>query len=285
MKVNILHNCHHLHPYSGNIFYQFEYYIYLLKKGVDVGLVFTPSCDVPRILEIMRDRYNLDDIDYMSGISTDGVITAPNVITTTKVVYDLNGNIDAENLYVVDTWASYYYMDDINRMLSGKNVKRYNESKICGDTNYIRPIYFDILKKPSVCDDAIYLHIAGKARHIFVGDFIRHISDIIRDRNVVVSYTKEQEHQLYFLNQPNITRYIDHVPNLFEKYNTYMYVLLRGFDFSPRMMVESHYLGKDIIYIDGTQHRSAYGRYQDCMNDDIEKYRMTDNDILIGNFI
>jgi hypothetical protein len=82
------------------------------------------------------------------------------------------------------------------------------------------------LKKPIKSNDAIYLHIAGNARHISIGDFIRYISPIVKDRKVVVSYTKEQEKYLYFLKSLDVEAHIDHVPNLFERFDTYMYVLL-----------------------------------------------------------
>lgn len=285
MQVDILHNCQYLHPYSGNIFYQFEYYIYLLKKGVDVRLIFTPSCDVDRIMEIMCDRYNLDDIDYISGVYSDGIVRSPNVITTTKTLYDLNGDIQSDSLYVVDTWASFYHKKEIDVMISNMNAKRYNECPWCGDVNYTRPIYFDLLKRPIKSNDAIYLHIAGNARHISIGDFIRYISPIVKGRRVVVSYTKEQERYLYFLKSLDVEAHIDHTPNLFERFDTYMYVLLRGFDFSPRMILESCYFDKKIIYLDNTLQKSAMTRYQDCINGNIGKYGMSDNDPLIRNFI
>ena len=63
MKVDIVHYCSDYHPLNGNIFFHFEYFMYLCERGVDVRLVFTPEYKLDEILKVMEDRYDRD-IDY-----------------------------------------------------------------------------------------------------------------------------------------------------------------------------------------------------------------------------
>lgn len=281
MKVDILHNCHPLHPFSGNIFYQFEYYIYLLQRGVDVRMVFTPGYDVNHIIEVMEDRYDLDGIDYRGNITSDGVTTAPNVITTTKVIYDLAGGVKAERLFVVGSWVSYGFGNEVAGYLKGRNVTLYNECPECGEVNYTRPIYFDLLKKPVVSDDAVYLHISSNSRGVTAGEYINYIKPHIGDRKTITSCTEEQYKKMFFIQN----KHISHIKGLFSKFDTYLYILLKTKDYSPRMIMESKYLGKDIIYINTVRNTTSVNRYNDCMSNNLEKYHMRDSDPLLRNFI
>lgn len=286
MKVDILHHISKFHPLNGNIFYHFEYFIFLLERGIDVRLVFTPGYDITEILSVMEDRYNLDGIDYKSRIYTDGITDAPNLITNTKVLLDLNGEIKAEKIHLVNTWASYFFRDSIDeyKKRNSKNIIEYNECPEVDIVNYIRPIYFKLLKKPKKVEEAIYLHLSG-VRHISLREFIKYAFPIIGKQKVIVSYPESQEKEFDFLCLSNIESYIGHVPNLFEKFDTYFYILLRGRDYSPRMLIESAYMGKRIIYINKMDNESSKRRYRDCLNYNFDKYNMTENDKLLRNFL
>jgi hypothetical protein len=286
MKVDILHHVSKFHPLNGNIFYHFEYFIFLLQRGVDVRLVFTPDYDISEILPVMEDRYNLDNIDYKSRIYTDGIVKAPNLITNTKVLLDLCGNIRSENIHLVNTWASIFYKDEIKlyKKRNIRNIIEYNECPEIGRVNYIRPIYFDLLRKPKQVEKATFLHLSG-VRHIDTREYIKYVFPIVGKEKVIISYPKSQEEEFYFLGLSNIESYVGHVPNLFEKFDAYFYILLRGRDYSPRMLVESAYMGKKIIYINKMDNESSKSRYKDCLDGNFKKYEMNENDILLRNFL
>jgi len=282
MEVDILHHCSSFHPFNGNIFYHFEYFIFLLKRGVDVRLVYTPGYDIEYIISVMEDRYDLKGLSYRNRIFNDGITRTSNVITNTKVLYDVKGEIKADKIHLVNTWASYYYKDDIGKYKQDKNIIEYNECPLIGDVNYLRPIYFDLLKKPNISEDRVYLHLSG-VRKINFREYVKYVLPIIKGRKVLVSYPESQKDEFFYLKTSNVESYISHVPNLFEKFNTYFYILLHGKDYSPRMLIESTYLGKEIIYINRTQNLS--NRYKDCLCKEIEKYRMSENDKLLGCFL
>ena len=285
MKVDILHHCSAFHPLNGNIFNHFEYFIYLFMNYVDVNLVFTPTCNVEEILNIMEDRYDLNRITYRDHIRNDGVIRGDRVITNTKVLCDIQGQLEAEEIHLVDTWASYYNREEINHYIRNKNVIRYNECQLIGEVNYKRPIWFDLLRKPQDEDDAVYLHLAG-VRCIELLDYLKYVKPLLKDRKVVLSYPESQVDQFYYLkDNPDITHYVGHMPRLFEKFDTYFYILIRGYDYSPRMILESAYMGKKIIHLNRTNNTSGYQRYLDAINGDYMKYDLTDNDKLIRNFL
>lgn len=285
MKVDILHHCSNFHPLNGNIFNHFEYFIYLFLCGVDVNLVFTPSCDLEPILGIMEDRYRIPLAGYEGHIRTDGIVRGDRVVTNTKVLVDLKGEIEAKEIHLVDTWASYYHDQEIKKYSVGKNIIRYNECSIIGPVNYVRPIYFDLLRKPRYSEEAIYLHLAG-VRFIELLDYLKWVLPLIPDKRIILSYPKSQKDQFFYLqDNPNIEHYIGHVPNLFEKFDTYFYILLSGHDYSPRMILESAYLGKKIIHLNRTNNESGYQRYLDAVNGEFEKYRLNENDKLLRNFL
>jgi hypothetical protein len=286
MKVDILHHISKFHPLNGNIFYHFEYFIFLLQRGVDVRLVFTPNYDINKILPVMEDRYNLDGIDYKSRIYNDGIIKSPNLITNTKVLLDLKGNIKSDNLHLVNTWASYFFKNEINeyKRKIDKNIIQYNECPEIDVENYIRPIYFDLLRKPIKVDKATFLHLSG-VRQISLRQFIKYVYPKVGKEKIVVSYPESQKEEFNFLCLSNIESYIGHVPNLFEKFDTYFYILLKGRDYSPRMLVESAYMGKKIIYINKMDNESSKRRYRDCINGNFKKYEMNENDKLLRNFL
>lgn len=285
MKVDILHHCSSYHPLNGNIFNHFEYFIYLLTKGVDVQLVFTDSCGITEILDIMDDRYMKPVSNYRDFIRTDGKIRGDRLITNTKVMLDIKQEVESEEIHLVDTWASYYNREEIEGCIKGKNVIRYNECPIIGEVNYTRPIWFDLLKVSNKCENAVYLHLAG-VRCIELIDYLKWVRPLIKDRKIIISYPKTQIDQFFYLQKnPKIDHYVGHVPNLFEKFDTYFYILLRGHDYSPRMILESSYMGKKIIHLNRTDNTSGYKRYLDAINCEWDKYNLKDDDKLLRNFL
>jgi hypothetical protein len=253
-------------------------------KDVDVNLVFTPSCDLDEILKIMEDRY-WTPATYKDCIRNDGIIRGDRVITNTKVLLDTQGQIEAEEIHLVDTWASYYHKHEIDSYISGKNVIRYNECPLIGDVNYRRPIWFNLLKDYEYCDEAVYLHLAG-VRCIELIDYLKWVKPLLPEKKIILSYPESQKDQFYYLqNNPDIEHYVGHVPDLFSKFDTYFYILIRGYDYSPRMILESAYMGKKIIHINRTDNTSGYSRYLDAINGEWKKYDLKEDDKLIRNFL
>lgn len=293
--VTIVHHCRGFHPFNGNIFNHFEYFIFLLqhKASVQLHLISDGCVSLNDILNIMEDRYNLNCIDYKKFItfnySENIVLKYDRVITNSKTIYDLNFNIDANEIHLVHTWASYNspYKEKINSFIRNKNIISYNENQLVGRINYIRPIYFELLKIPTNSANDIFLHLSG-VREINFSNFVKYIYPL-KDINqkIIISLPKSQIKSMDFFKKISFVEiYEDHVPNLFEKFNTYIYILLKGFDYSPRMLVECFYLNKKIIFLNKTNiNHGGVSRYEDILNNNISKYKLTKNDLLLKNFI
>lgn len=85
----------------------------------------------------------------------------------------------------------------------------------------------------------------------------------------------------------NIEFHATHIFNFFDKFTKYAYVLPFGMDYSPRLLIECKYLGKEILYYrekivapdGGTK------RYNDILNNNIDKYQLTIDDEIIQRFL
>ena len=291
--VDIIHFCSKYHPFNGNIFYHFEYYIFLLQRYVDVRLhIISNGPSLEQILEVMDDRYDIDYLDYKDNIIyyKNDIPTQffKNVITNSKTVFDLDGKITAEHIHMVHTWASCIggFKEKICKFLHYNDIIEYNESPLCGEVNYTRPIYFNILKPVSIISTNVYLHLCG-VRNIKMRDFLEHVLPLVKGKKIMVSYPEHQSKEMEYLNKINfVETYINHIPDLFNKFGTYFYIMLDSIDYSPRMLIECAYLGKEIIYLDktGVLH-GGYTRYKDIQDRNIDKYQMTEDDKLLKNFI
>ena len=237
----------------------------------------------------MEDRYDLKDIDYKGGIifSYDEL---PNkifdvVITNSKTIHDLDTDFAANEIHLVNTWATYFkeFRERVDKFCEGKtNIILYNECELCGEVNYIRPIYIDLLKKPTESEDNIFLHISG-VREITFPEFLKYVVPHI-DRNVITSMPETQNKTMNYLKSLDSTEvYTNHIPNLFSKFTKYFYIMLRGIDYSPRMLIECSYLNKEIIFVDKTnKQHGGKQRYNDILNGDIDKYALTLDDKLVN---
>ena len=289
--ISIIHFCSKLHPFSGNIFNHFEYFIFLLKLEQEVELcIVSDYVTLGTILEVMEDRYDLEGINYKPYIKFSMYKLSRNVfdkvITNTKVFHNLNGEIIGNEMHIVHTWASFSkeYKTKLDILFDGrKNIIFYNENKLCGEVNYIRPIYLKLLKKPRVSEDNVFLHIAG-IRRITLTEFIKFVRPKLPiNKKVIVSYPESQDSTFSYLKKiNNVEVYKNHVPKLFERYNTYFYIMLHSMDYSPRMIIENYYFKKKLIFVNV---KGYHQRLSDILNCDIEKYHLTDNDLLIRNVV
>jgi hypothetical protein len=240
----------------------------------------------------MEDRYDINYLNYRDNIIyyRDSIPTQffKNVITNSKTVFDLEGKITAENIHMVHTWASCIdgFKERILSFLHYNNIIEYNESPLCGEVNYTRPIYFDIFKSVSFSPGSVYLHLCG-VRNIKMKEFLTHVLPLVKGRKIIVSYPEHQISEMKYLNKIDfVETYINHVPNLFNKFDTYFYIMLDSIDYSPRMLMECAYLNKEIIFIDKTGIiHGGHTRYKDIQNKNLDKYRMTEDDKLLKNFI
>ena len=287
--ISIIHYVSKWHPFNGNIFNNFEYFIFLLKKGIDVKLyIVSNEITLDSILFVMNDRYNLEDVDYNDHIifSYDElpIKQFDLVIINSKTIYDLDTDFDANEIHLVNTWASYFeeFRERVEKFCKNKsNIIVYNECNLCGETNYIRPIYIDLLKKPKESEDNIFLHVSG-VRGITLIEFLKFVAPRMNKR-IITSFPENQNESMDFLtNLDNVDVYTNHIPGLFSKFDTYFYIMLRSIDYSPRMLIECSYLNKEIIFVDKTNtDHGGVKRYNDILNGDIDKYLLTENDKLV----
>jgi hypothetical protein len=290
--LSIIHYCSKEHPFNGNIFYHFEYFIFLIERSIEVELrIIGDGASLNVIISVMEDRYNLKNIEYKDKIifsmSTMHIHKFDKIISNAKTIHMLKDKIFAEEAHIMHTWDSHELkIKDSDLSTNFKKSFFYNELTILGEVNYTRCLYLDLLKVPEKSDDAIYLHVCG-VRNISTKEFIQHVLPIKKDRKMIVSFPKSQQKELdFYRGLNNVEGFENHVPNLFSKFDTYFYILLQGIDYSPRMLIESSYLKKNIIFVNRSHLvHGGNKRYDDILKRNTDKYNLTETDTLIRNFL
>jgi hypothetical protein len=151
------------------------------------------------------------------------------------------------------------------------------------NNNYIKKLYLDGLRKPNYCDEATFINLKGLrcATSVQFKDLI--YPHVCKDKKVYVLVDDNKKYQ-YLDNYSNIQKIYNHLPNFFSKFNKYVDATLNTYDYSPRLILEAAYLNKEIVYINNGLNDGAFKRYNDIINGNINKYSISNEDIIIKYF-
>ena len=108
--------------------------------------------------------------------------------------------------------------------------------------------------------------------------------DSFNNYNKILIYT---DREIEYIDQfDNIEIHNSHIFNFYNRFNRYAYVLPLGEDYSPRLLLEAHYMGKEILYFRNiNKDDGGMTRKYDIDNGNIEKYSLNKEDKLIQYFI
>lgn len=281
----IIHYIDHENVIDGNTITLLDLFFFMKLHNIDISCIFfTISSNQYQILytNLINSRYKLNiDVtyNYLKSIGLNIISLCGRYSNLTKYILRRFDNVimtDAtynrlkdvkllyKNLSIITSWFSFY-----NKNEYPNNTKIFNENHLCGEVNYYKKIYVDLLKDVKCNTEKLFILANGERR------LTQHELNEIDNKYFgikILCQDKVQDldtsrYKLYCIGQP-----------LFD-YSTYLYVPTKTYEFAPRMLVESIFLNKKIeIY---KYPSNINQRFFDIEINDIQKYKLSIDDELI----
>lgn len=296
--ILIAHYIDFCNPIDGNLLNQLDYYIFLKLRNIDIKFfIFHEYLEnkldpqIQKKLNILIDsRYNLSNIEkrnikkdilyyFFNGQQRFILFLKKqkiNYLILTDQTYDRLFNINKlslnviNDIFIIRSWYSFY--NKLN--LTYGNAIILNENELCGNVNYLKKVYTELLFNDNKNNNAFIL---ANGERKLTDEEISDISHLYSDKFDNIFLCSNHFHDIS--KYPKCC-FIDTVSTnrLFELFSTYIYVPTKTYEFAPKMLLESIFLGKSIIYYKYPENINK--RFEDIKNNDIEKYKLTKNDKL-----
>jgi len=278
---------------TGSLIDSLEYFLGLHAAGIKANLVYMGK-NKHLALELLKDRYNLafDPSPYiffpprrwqLNDLRFTQVIAPYN---TYRRVYRW---IHAEETYVLPSmWlrTDSRWRWSFPKARNSRVFYLLDPSQHSYDVplrlDYEKKLYLDGLKRPLVSSKNLLVNCQPAHK--------RHQPDQIHD---ALKHCGPHE-KVLVLAQPNhASEYrkagfevlSPPVSGFFERFNQYLYLTsLNGYDENPRLMIESAFLGKEIIYPDVHLQECAASRKYARLQDGVDHFRLTPEDPLFQRF-
>jgi len=278
--------------FNGSFYYILEYFLYLYLKNIDINFYIICNKNLKnetekKFKEYFSIRYNVNFPKNVHYITEFEMLFLKNKIENSTIIVDtetfrnkyflslVNKNNKIHMIYTVnhlDTITNY------KKELSSLNIYHYDENN-----NYNKKIFFNILKKPNIVENNNFISLK-EIRSVSKNQFNSYILPLLKklkNENTIILTDISSSLAIFLKTFSNIELKHEALPNLFEMFDTYIDCMLNNFDYSPRMILESYYLGKKVYYINNNKNDNAFKRYNDILNNDINKYFLNDSDLLI----
>lgn len=279
--------------FNGSFYYIIEYFLYLYLKNTDIILYII--CDKKIKEETQREfkkyfsiRYNVifpkKNIFYITELE---MYFLKNKIQNSTIIVDtetfknkffLSSLNKSNKIHLIYTANYLSTITNFSRELTFFDICHYNENE-----NYNKKIFFDILNKPNLSENKNFISLK-EIRMITIDQFKLNVLPLLKklkNENTIILTDISSSLTIFLKTFSNIELKHEALPNLFEMFDTYIDCMLNNFDYSPRMILESYYLGKKVYYINNNKNDNAFKRYNDILNNDINKYFLNDDDLLI----
>lgn len=257
-------------PVNGSIIDAFEYFlaIYEINKNFKMIAINFQDKQKNSIKELINDRYNLRGIEncWNNIISVElkdllKIKINKLLVLNYETAMKIKGLINCNKIIVICETTDKDRNTTFNRNIY--NVVHYGEMPFddC-DKQYSLKILFHRFKPIKKCEDAIYINSPENNDFSFLKDL-----DII-GKNLIFKKRK-------------------HLPNLFEKFNAYIYYHAdKWFDPHPRLFLECSFYNKEIFYFNKFKVKDgSYYRYKDLCKNGILNRFLNENDEVVREFI
>lgn len=301
MKAVIYYFPTHDNFINGSFFYILDYYLYLITECKEnIYFIGVAESDYrPYIFDLIKTRYTLiipsNNFIFLQVNYTNTQNHAPNLnkiyhqllsfridisLTNVETMRFLNGVLPSKQVLIQGTHYTTAIKDIIN--LNRENYKIFEENN-----NYKKKLYMKRVKRPQhVATNTGFVNLKG-LRYINDEEFKQYIIPYYDNLNKLYVFgDKNLKYKYKYLSSySNIQVLYDNPLNLFELFDTYIDITLHTFDYSPRMLIESAWFNKKIVYIDTGKEDGAKIRYNDIINNDWKKYILNSEDEIIKEMI
>lgn len=271
MKAVVFH-VFQTRPLVGSLFNAFEYFVACYEQDKDFKLVLTGAKpeDIDYYMQIFENRYDLSGlenirnniIDIERRIKLVQIRFENALVVDYSTIYMTKGLFCPKKLIVISEKYTedkdYFYRKD------WYNVTYYGEMPFhYRDKEYRMKFLFDRFKKLNEVKEGIYI----SAPQCLDEEYLEEIN--------------LPNKPIYFKSRDN------HLNNLFEQFDTYVYYHCdRWFDPHPRLMIESYFYGKEILYFNKPNVKDgSFYRYNDLMKRGIEDRSLTKDDEIVKEIL
>lgn len=255
-----------------------DYYLYAKSKGIDVHLVLVDSSNSNRsvLIDFILDRYLVDE-SVLSGIKT---------MPHNALMF---GNYKTALIHYCNYESLKQYLITCEKVVclgsygsQGVSVSMPDNFLFLPEPEYTKKMLLQAIRSRETFENTYFLHIGSKLREgrADAPYIIEKLSNLRVGR--VICYINPYD----TWNRDILDKYMEvwttPIPGLFCRFGTYIYIHTGFFDYSPRMFIESSYLGKNILYInefgvdDGCEQR-----YLDHLDSNYDRYMFTEEDLVM----
>ena len=255
---------------TGSTINAIEYFLAIFEHNPDVKLVLVNGAEVVRdmFINLAESRYDLDDLDYKDSIICLSKIKLVSqrfdkvLVLDFETIKETRDLLHANQLIVIQekhTDKKEYTFDELN----SKDIILYGEMPFqVKDIQYRMKMLFHRFKMLTKVESGIYVN---------------------SPHNKDYSFLKK----LDLPNKPIIYKSRNHLDNMFEHFDTYLYYHAdKWFDPHPRLFHECCFYNKKVIYqqskkiLDGSYHR-----YIDMILNGIQGRILNKNDEVVRRFL
>lgn len=255
---------------TGSTINAIEYFLAIYEHNPDIKLVLVNGDEMVRdmFINLAESRYDIDDLDYKDSIICLSKIKLIRNTFDKALVLDFETIKETRELFRANeiiviqekhTEKEEYRFDKIN----SKNITLYGEMPFQKkDVQYRMKMLFHRFKSLRTVKPAIYVN---------------------SPRNKDYSFLKK----LDLPNKPIIYKTRNHLDNMFEQFDTYLYYHAdTWFDPHPRLFHECLFYCKEIIYKAGTKRLDgSYYRYIDMSAKGLQGRILGRNDEIVRRFL
>jgi len=247
---------------NGSLFYAFEYFVFLNKFKKTVFYISNIRDEyIGELKEVFKNRYNFNNhlLDRIIAIKTIKQYTLINKNIKKALFVDVRSY---ENIHAFLNCPLVIYSNEAHEITTKKPHKvfgyyDYQNFQIKEKLKFNFEIYKPISNKKT--NTALVTRVLGAENVIHKID--------IKENNIIY---KPKEHA---------------IESVFEKFDT-LYYYHSFLDTNNRLIVESLYYNKNVeIIYTGLKKDSVYYRYNDIMNNGVDGYRLTKDDLIIQEML
>ena len=214
-----------------SVFDFLDYYTYAKSLNIDVQFIVIGNKINNKL------RYDIDNIEYINNVIDLRHYTCKNLMSNIPSLNRTNNFIKYETLILFHTYSSFN--TKLNKTFT--NILHFNECPIIGKETYKKKIRFDLLPQIDYPENKIYCNLKGiKFRNPI------DLNDELPNNEWLINIDKRKIIPSYKLN--NYTFMHGAIDNFWSKWDKLYYTLRNTFENSPRLLLESRYMNKDIIY-------------------------------------
>jgi hypothetical protein len=253
---------------NGTLFYCFEYFVFLNQyQDTEFWLFDITDKKLQYIKEIFKNKYDFDT-ELLSKIKRVNLKDFKK--THEKAIILDNRTYHNLRLFLSDTEVLWQKTD--NPSFNFSIDKTSEKDTLFGSYHFHKyeieqhlQFHFDIYKPLRKTKNQIY------------------ISSLSIDKDKVVKILQTRgiflDNKIFFKDTTN------HKENLFEEFNTFLYLKNDSLDTNNRLIVESYYYNKNIILVDDKQDDSSFQRLQELNEYGIEYFRLSLKNKLIQKYL